>query len=197
MISKFNRFDARPETAADERLDHADARGIHLQALREHEMQVIADLRHGLHREAARQRIELGKAGVRLDLRVVDLGATELLLAHQIGRGKTLRDVAELMMDVAFEVAGFVVVQKHGIRRARSLGRIIGGELRHFQFDQAESPLGGLRVDRGHRRDRLAAIAHAAARQRIFVHGDREHAVSVGTIIAGNDCPDAFEGARF
>ena len=72
-------------------------------------------------------------------------------------------DIAEVLLDLPLEVAGLVVVQKHGVRRARSIGRIIGGELRHFQFDQAESPLGCLRVDRGHRRDRLAAIAYAAA----------------------------------
>jgi hypothetical protein len=74
---EIERFDARPETAANERLDHADARGIHFQAFRKHQMQVIADLRHGLYRQTAGERIELGKTGVRLDLRVVDLGATE------------------------------------------------------------------------------------------------------------------------
>ena len=195
-ISKFKRLDARPETAADERLDHADARGIHLQALREHEVQVIADLRHGLHRETAGRRIVFGKAGVRLDLRVVDLGAAELLLAHQIGGGKTLRDIAERMMDVAFEIAGFVVVQQHGTRRARVLGRIIGGQFLHFEFDQVERPLGRLLVDRRHRRDRLAAIAHASARQRIFVHGDRQHAVGVIAVVAGDDRHHAFERAR-
>ena len=176
---EIQRLDASPEPAADERLDHADARGIHFEASGQHEVQVVADLRHGLHRETAGQRIEFGKTGVRLDLRVVDLGATELFLAHQIGCGKTFVDIAELMMDFAFDVAGLVVVQKHGVRRARGIGRVIGGKLLHFQFDQAKRPLGRLRVDRRHRRDRLAAIAYAAARQRIFVHGDGEHAVGV------------------
>jgi hypothetical protein len=133
---------------------------------------------------------------VRFDLCVVDLGATEFLLAHQIGRGKTLSDVAELMMDLTFDVAGLVIVQKHGARRA-GIGRgVIGRQFLHFQFDQVERPLGRLRVDRGHRRDRLAAIAYAAAGKRIFVHGDRKHTVSVGTIIAGNDRPDSLERAR-
>ena len=93
---EIQRLDARAETAADERLDHADARGIHLQALRQHEVQVIADLRHGLHREAVGRRIVFGEARMRLDLRVIDLGAAEPLLAHQIGGSKTLADVAEL-----------------------------------------------------------------------------------------------------
>ncbi len=39
-------FDAGAEAAADERLDHADARSVHLEASREHQVQVIADLRH-------------------------------------------------------------------------------------------------------------------------------------------------------
>ena len=58
---EIQRLDARAETAADERLDHADARGIHLQALREHQMQVVADLRHGLHGEPAGHRIVFGR----------------------------------------------------------------------------------------------------------------------------------------
>ena len=192
---EIQRFDAGTKPAADERLDHANARGIHFKALGEHEMQVIADLRHGLHGEAAGQRIEFGKTCVRLDLCVVDLGATECLLTHQIGFGESLVDIAELMMDFAFDVAGFVVVQKHGIRRARSIRRVIGGKFLQLQVDQANGPLGGLCVDRGHRRDRLAAIADAAARQRIFIHGDGEHAVGVRAIIAGNDRDDALECA--
>ncbi len=66
----------------------------------------------------------------------------------------------------------------------------------HLEFDQRQRALGRLRVDRGHRRDRLAAIAHAAARQRIFVHGDRQHAVSVRTIVAGDDRDHAVERSR-
>ncbi len=83
-------LDARAEPAADERLDHANARGVHLQAAREHQVQVVADLRHALHGEPPGERIVLGQAGMRLDLRVVDLGAADALLAHEIGRGKPL-----------------------------------------------------------------------------------------------------------
>ena len=98
-------------------------------------------------------------------------------------------------MNVAFDIAGLVVVQQHGVRRARRFRRIIGGQLLHLEFDQSERPLGRLRVDRGHRRHRLAAIAHAAARQRIFVHGDRQHAVGVRTVVAGDDRDHAVERA--
>ena len=99
-------------------------------------------------------------------------------------------------MDVAFEIAGLVVVQQHGTRRARGLGRIIGGQFLHFEFDQPERALGGLSVNGRHCRDRFAAIAHAAARQRIFVHGDRQHAVSVRTVVAGDHRDHAVERAR-
>ena len=99
-------------------------------------------------------------------------------------------------MHVALDIAGLVVVQQHGVRRARRFGRIIGGQFLHLEFDQAERALGRLRVDRRHRRDRLAAIAHAAARQRIFVHGDRQHAVSVRAVVAGDDRDHAVERAR-
>ena len=64
---------------------------------------------------------------MRLDLRMIDLGAVEQFLAHQIGGGKTLRDIAKLVMDVALDIAGFVVVQKHRIGRSRRLGRIVSG----------------------------------------------------------------------
>ena len=192
---EIQRLDAGAETAADERLDHADARGIHLQALRQHEVQVIADLRHRLHREAAGRRIEFGKTRVRLDLRVVDLGAAEPLLAHQIGRGQTLADVAELVVDVAFDIAGLVVVQKHGVRRACRFRRVISGQFLDLELDQTECPFGRLGVDGGDRRHRLAPVAHAATGQRIFVHGDRQHAVSVRAVVAGDDRDDAIERA--
>jgi hypothetical protein len=107
-----------------------------------------------------------------------------------------LRDIAELVMDVAFEVAGLVIVQKHRIRRARGYGCIISGQFLHFEFDELERALGGLLINRRHRSDRLAAIAHATARQRIFVHGDRQHAVSVRTVIAGDDRRHAGKRAR-
>lgn len=130
---------------------------------------------------------------MRLDLRVIDLGAAETFLTHQIGSGKTLADIAELVMNVTFNVAGLVIVQKHGVRRARRFGRIIGGQLLRLEFDQCESPLGRLLIDRGHRRHRLAAIAHAATGEGIFVHGDREYAVGVRAVVAGHNCDHAIQ----
>ena len=193
---EIQRLDARAEAAADERLDHADARGIHLQALRQHEVQVIADLRHGLHRETVGGRIVFGERRMRLDLRMIDLGAAEALLAHQIGGSKTLADVAELIVNVAFDVAGLVVVQQDGVRHTGRVRCVISGQFLDLELDQSERPFGRLGVDRGHRRHGLAAIAHAAARHRIFVHGDRQHAVGVRAIVAGDDGDDAVERAR-
>ena len=118
---EIQRFNAGTKTPTDERLDHANTRGIHFKASGQHEMQVVADLRHSLHGQAAGQRIKFGKTCVRLDLCVIDLSATECLLTHQISFGKSLVDIAELMMDFAFDVAGFVVMQKHGTRRASGI----------------------------------------------------------------------------
>src|SRR3546814_2238974 len=53
------------------------------------------------------------EAGMRLDLGVVDLRATEFLFAHQVRVGETFAPVAEFMMDFALEIARLVVVQQH------------------------------------------------------------------------------------
>ena len=126
---EIQHFDARAEAAADERLDHADARGVHFQASRQHQMQVVADLGHRLRREPAGARIVVHQAGVRLDLRMIDLGAADRLLAHQIGRGEGRPPIAEFVMYLALDIAGLVVVQQRGARRARVRRGVIGGQL--------------------------------------------------------------------
>ena len=54
----------------------------------------------------------------------------------------------------------------------------------------------GRLVDRRHRGDRLAAIAHLVARQRIFVLRDRQHAVGAREVLAGDDGAHARQRAR-
>ena len=49
---------------------------------------------------------------------------------------------------------------------------------------------------RRHCRDRLAAVAHPLARQRILVHGNRQDTVGVRAIVAGHDGYHAVERAR-
>src|SRR5262249_22764976 len=46
-------FDTGAEAAADKRFNHPNARGIHIKAAGEHKVEVVADLRHRLHGEAA------------------------------------------------------------------------------------------------------------------------------------------------
>ena len=78
-------------------------------------------------------------------------------------------------------IAGLVVVQQRRAGRARLCRRVIGRQLAEFHFDQLERALGGFGIDGGDGGDRLAAVAHAPARHRIFVHGDRQDAVSEGS----------------
>ena len=50
---EIQHLDSGAEAAADEWLDDADTRGVHLQASRQHQVQVIADLRDALHCQSA------------------------------------------------------------------------------------------------------------------------------------------------
>ena len=133
---------------------------------------------------------------MRFDLGVIDLGAVETVLAHQIGRGEPGVEIAEFMVDLALDIAGLVVVQQHGVRRAGGFRIVVGRQLAQLEFDQIDRALRRFGVDRRHRGDRLAAIAHPAARQRIFVHGDRQHAVGDRAILAGDHRDDAVERER-
>ena len=190
-------FDARAETTADKRLDDADLRLVQFEAARQREVQIVDDLRDVLHRQAAAHGIEFRQAGVRFDLRVVDLRACHAMFADEIGRRKSGVEVAEIVVHFAFDVAGLFVVQQRGVRRARVLRFEIGRQFLEFDLDEIERALRGFLVDGRHRGDRFAAIAHALARQRIFVHRDRQHAVSETAVGAGDDCGDAIERARF
>ena len=159
-------------------------------------MQVIADLRHGLHGEPLRDRIEIHQAGMRLDLGMIDLGAADRLLAHQVGLGKTFLPVAEVVMHFAFEIAGLVVVQQRRAGGARVFRGVIGRQLAQLEVDEGDRALGGLRIHGGDRRKRFAAVAHALARHRIFIHRDRKHAVGERAILAGDHREHAVERAR-
>ena len=186
----------RAEPAADERLDHANPRGVHLQATGQHQMQVVDDLGHALKGQSSGQRIVIGQRGVRLDLGVIDLGAAEGRFANEIGRGELLAHIAELVVHLAFEIARLVVVQQRRPGGTRFLRRIIGRELADLELDQLQRVFGGLAIDRGHGRDRLAAVAHPLAGQRVFVHGDRQDAVGVRAVVAGDDGRDARQRPR-
>ena len=73
---------------------------------------------------------------------------------------------------------------------------MIGGQLAHLQLDAAQRFLRGGVVDRRDRGDRLAAIAHPIARQRMLGARDRQHAETLVAIGAGDDGLDAGQLRR-
>ncbi len=182
---EIENLDARTETAADEWLNEPDVRLVHLQAARQHEVQVVGDLRHALHGQAAGQRVEVRERGMQFHLRMIDFGAVDRRLAHQIGRCEACGDIAKDVVYRALDVAWLVVVQERGVRCARVLGCVVGRQRAHLEFYQFERACRGSRVDRRNRRYGLADVAHFVACQRIFIHGDRQHAIGVRAIGAG------------
>ena len=187
------RFGAAAEAAADVGLDDADARGVHLQRAREHEVNVVRHLGRGVDGHALPHRIVLGQGRMHLHLVLAHLGAEIALLAHELGLGEAGRGTAELEKHVALDV-----VRAMGMDVDRSLGQgrlgaVVGGELAHAQADEAERLLGHRLVDRGYGGDRLAAIAHALAREGILALRYRQHAEGLVAIGPGDDGDDPRE----
>ena len=181
------RLGAAAEAAADMRLDHADARHVHVEDLRQHQVHVVRHLGRGVHGDAVAHRVVVGDRGVHLHLVLAHLGAVVGAFAHQVGRGKSRRDVAELEQHVALEILRLSVVNGDGVRRHRFARRVIGRQLAHLQLDAPQRFLRGRVVDRRNRRDRLAAIAHLVARQRMLAARDRQHAEGLVAVGAGDD----------
>ena len=181
------RLGAAAEAAADVRLDHADARHVHVEGLRQHQMDVVRHLRRSMHRHAVALDVVVGDRGVHLHLVLADLGAVIDAVAHEVGLREALRHAAEFEQHVALDVAGLLGVQLHGIRRERVLCRIVAGQFPHLQPDQFDRPFGGGIVDGRHRRHRLAAITHLISCERVLAAGDRQHAEGLVTIGAGDD----------
>ena len=133
----IERLGAAAKAAADMRLDHADARHVHAEGLRQHQVHVVGHLRRGMHGHAVAQRIVFGDGRVHLHLVLADLGAIVAAFAHQIGLGETLLGRAELEQHVALDIAGLLLVQLHGVRRQCGLGCVIGRQFAHREFDAA------------------------------------------------------------
>ncbi len=117
----IQRLGAAAEAAADMRLDHADARHVHAENVGQHQVHVIGHLGRGMHGHAVAHRVVVGDRGVHLHLHLADFRAVIDALAHQIGIGEGLLDIAELEEHVAFEIAGPLFVQLHGVGRQRVL----------------------------------------------------------------------------
>ncbi len=165
------RFRAAAEAAADVRLDHADARHVHVEDLRQHQMHVIGHLRAGVDGHALALGVVARERGVHLHLVLADLGL----------------HAAELEQHIALDVVRPLRVDVAGALRHRRLRGVVRGQFAHLELDEAERALGGGVVDGGDRRDRLAAIAHLVARQRVLAARDRQDAEGLVAIGAGDD----------
>jgi len=191
------RLGAAAEAAADMRLHHADLRHVHGEDLRQHQVHVVGHLGGGVHRHTVALGVVARDRGVHLHLVLADLGAIVGRLAHQVGAGERLLDIAKLEEDIAFEIAGLLGVQQYRAGRRRLGSGEIGRQLLHLHLDERERRLGGGVVDGGDSRDRLAAIAYLVARQRMLGARDRQHAEGLVALGAGNDRLDARKLQRF
>ena len=99
---------AAAEAAADERLDDADPRHVHVEDLGQHQVHVVGHLGGGMHGHAVAHRVVVGDRGVHLHLVLAHLGAIVGGLAHEIGRGKARRHVAQLEGTSRSRLPGFL-----------------------------------------------------------------------------------------
>jgi hypothetical protein len=182
------------EAAADERLDDADLRRAHPEAFRQRKVHVVRHLAHRLDGQAVALGVVLGERRVRLELRMRDLGVVKACFAHEIRGRETALHIAERVIDFALDVSGLAGVEVHGARRKRFLRAEVRGQRAVLDLDQLERGARGALVLRRHRGDRLAPVANAFARQRIFVVRDRQDAVGNAAIGARED--GAHSGQR-
>ena len=140
-----------------------------------------------MHGHAVALGVVVGDRRVHLHLVLAHLGAIVGALAHQIGGGEGRLDIAELEINVALDIVRAVVVKVDGIGRHRRPRGVIGGQFADFELDAPQRFLRGRIVDGGHGGDRLAAIAHPVARQRMLGARDRQHAEGLVAIGAGDD----------
>ncbi len=180
------RLGTAAEAAAHVRLDHADARHVHVENLRQHEVHVIGNLSAGVHGHAIALGVVVGGRRVHFHLVLTHLGAAIGRFADKIGVAKTLLHAAQLEQHIALDVAGPVRVDVDGLLRQRRRRRVVGRQFPHSKLDERNRfPRGGI-VHRGDGCDRLAAIAH-------LVRQNAESLVAVG---AGDDRLDAWQARR-
>ena len=180
---------AAAEAASDMGLDDADARLLHPQAAREHEMDVVGHLGACVHGEPAPLRVVVREGRVHLHLRLADLGAAVGLLAHEVRPREGRIHVPQLVLDVALDVAGALLVEVDRVRGRRRLGRVVGGKLVGLDPDEGEGALGGRVVVRRDGRDRLPPVAHPVPGEGVLVHRDGEDAEGPVAVRAGDDGP--------
>src|SRR5581483_6932537 len=97
---------------------------------------------------------------------------------------------------IALDVPRLFLVQRHGVWRERLAIREIGGQFAHAHFDAPDGFARRLVVERRDGGDRLTAVAHLVACQRIFGARDRQHAEALVAIRTGDDGDDAGDAQR-
>ena len=167
--------------------------GIHLQALRQHEVQAVLD--HS-------RRVPLGGRWpdrIRRGVACGSICAWNSISAQlkcssrtRSAAAKTLADVAERIVNVAFDVAGLVVVQQDGVRHSGRVRCVISGQFLDLELDQLERPLGRLGVDP---RPPPPRARRDSARGRAPSHRRRPSQHAACQYVAGDDGDDAI-GAR-
>ena len=187
---------ARAEAAADIGLDDTNVGFVDAETARQGAVHIKRYLGTGVNRQPAARRVPFGNGGVGLHVDLVDLGAVEDLLAHQVGGGEPGHRVAEFEVDLAFDIAGPFRVQRHGVGRQRLLGVAVGRQFLVRNTDSIERRPGGLGIHGGDRGDGLAPVAHPIARQGKLVFGDGQHAERHVAIGAGDHRAHAGHGAR-
>ena len=166
-------FGAAAEAAADMRLDHPDSRHVHAENLRQHQVHVIGHLGRSMHGHAITHCVVVGDRRVHLHLVLADLGAIVDAFADKVGCIERSVDIAELEQHVALEIMRALLMQRDRIGRHGLARRVIGGKFAYGKFDPAQRFFGHGIVDSGNGGNRLAAIAHAIARQDVLGAGDR------------------------
>ena len=183
------------EAAAHMGLYDPDAALLHVEAARQHEVDVERHLGAGVDGHAVPLDVVLGEGGVGLDLRLANLGAVVALLGHEVRRGEAGLDVAELEVGLALDVARPLLVEGRGILGEGGLGRVVGGEGLVADRDALEGGLGRRLVYGGDGGHGLAPVAHAPARERELVHGDGQDAIGLVAILARDHGDHARHGA--
>ena len=140
-----------------------------------------------MHGHAIAHRVVFGDRGVHLHLVLAHLGAVVGRLAHEIGLGEARRDIAQLEIDVALEIARLLGVDQRGIGRHGVARGKVGRQLAHPQLDEADRLVRGRLVDGRHGSHGLTLVAHLVARQRVLAAGDGQHAEGLVAVRAGDD----------
>ena len=187
---------AAAEAAPDVGLDDADARLLHPQAAREHEVDVVGHLGARVHGQAAALGVVVREGRVHLHLGLADLRAAVGLLPHEIRAGKGRVHVPELVLDVALDIAGAFLVEVDRARGERRLRRVVRGEFLRLDPDEGKGALRGRVVVRRDGRDRLAPVADPVPGEGIFVHRDGEDAERPVAVRPGHHRPHPGQGLR-